>query len=54
MWLVENCPNDIHMQGKAADYIMRLGSRMGMSPSDRVGLKAEKIADSKDKFLRVV
>jgi phage terminase small subunit len=53
MWLVTQCPNDLHMQGKATEHLMRLGSRLGLSPADRVGLKTEK-QDKGDRFLKVV
>ena len=51
IWGVTECPNDIHIQAKATDYLIKLGGRMGMSPSDRVGLQTttSKKKDKDDK-----
>ncbi len=54
MWLVSECPNDIHSQGKATEYLIKLGSRLGLSPSDRVGLKTEKPDKEQDRFLKAI
>lgn len=48
--LTEECPNDTHMIGKATDYVLKLSSRLGLSPADRVGLKVDK--EEKDKSKR--
>ena len=47
------CPNDIHNQAKASDKAWKAGAKLGLSPSDRVGLKTENKTE-RDKFLKIV
>ena len=51
---VKDCPNDIHGQSKASEQVLKLCAKLGLSPSDRVGLSVDKKDDKKDKFSRIV
>ena len=48
LYLVEECPNDVHLIGKATDYLLKIGARLGLSPSDRVNIPQAKKEDKKD------